>query len=89
MVGRTADGIREAEQGVSLAASNVNDQNSLYSRQQLARVYTITGMKDKAIALLEALALAHYVISPARLRLDPSFASLKGNQRFEKLLVEK
>ncbi len=89
LAGRNADGIREAEQGVSLSASNLNDQNHQYSRLQLARVYTITGMKDKATAILEALALAHYVISSARLRLDPSFASLKGNPRFEKLLVEK
>ena len=87
LAGRAADGIREAEQAVTLSAPQPNDQNNLYSRTQLARVYTITGMKEKAIDGLESLSRAHYSISPWRLRLDPTFASLKGHPRFEKLLV--
>jgi len=87
LAGRTADAIREAEQAVALAAPQPNDANSLYSRLQLVRVYTITGMKEKAIEGLESLSRAQYSISSGRLRLDPTFASLKGNPRFEKLLT--
>jgi TolB-like protein/Flp pilus assembly protein TadD/tRNA A-37 threonylcarbamoyl transferase component Bud32 len=89
LVGRTADGIREAEHGVELAAPQPNDQNSLYARFQLVRVYIIAGQKEKAIDGLESLSLAQYSVTPGRLRLDPTFASLKGNPRFEKLLIEK
>jgi Flp pilus assembly protein TadD len=89
LVGRIADGVREAEQGVALAAPQPTDNNSLYARFQLARVYIIAGMKEKAIAELESLSLAQYSVTPGRLRLDPTFSSLKGNPRFEKLLLEK
>ena len=88
LTGRGADGIREAEQAVALAAPQPNDQNSLYSRVQLARVYIIAGQKEKAIDALESLSHAQYSITPGRLQLDPTFASLKGNPRFEKLRTE-
>jgi TolB-like protein/tRNA A-37 threonylcarbamoyl transferase component Bud32/Tfp pilus assembly protein PilF len=88
MVGQIADGIREAEQGVALGAPQPNDQNSLYSRIQLVRVYITAGMKEKAIDGLESLLRTQYVITPGRLRLDPTFAPLKGNPRFDKLLTQ-
>jgi tetratricopeptide (TPR) repeat protein len=87
--GRSADGVREAEQGVSLAAPQPSDQNSLYSRFQLVRVYIIVGQKEKAIDGLESLSTANYSVTAGRLRLDPTFTSLKGNPRFEKLLIAK
>jgi TolB-like protein/Flp pilus assembly protein TadD len=88
LAGRTAEGIREAERGVELAAPQPNDANSLYSRFQLVRVYVIAGMKEKAIDGLESLSRVKYFVTPGRLRLDPTFASLKGNPRFEKLLAQ-
>ena len=88
LTGRGAEGIREAEQAVALAAPQPNDQNSLYARVQLVRVYIIAGKKEQAIEGLESLSRAQYSITPNRLRLDPTFAPLKGNPRFEKLLTQ-
>ena len=88
LVGRTAEGVREAEQAVALAASQPKDQNSLYSRFQLVRVYIVAGQKEKAIDGLGSLALEQNSVTAGRLRLDPTFASLKGNPRFEKLLAQ-
>jgi serine/threonine-protein kinase len=88
MVGRTADGIREGERAVALGVPHPNDVNSLYARLQLVRTYIAAGMKEKAIDGLEGLLRSHYVITPARLRIDPTFVALKGNPRFEKLLSQ-
>ncbi|MBL0172106.1 MAG: hypothetical protein IPP90_15550 [Gemmatimonadaceae bacterium] len=88
MAGRSVEGVREAEQAVALTASQPSEENSLYARTQLARIYVITGMKERAIDELETLSRAQYSMSLGRLRLDPTFASLKGNPRFEKLLVQ-
>jgi hypothetical protein len=88
MAGRTADGIREGERAVALGVPHPNDVNSLYSGLQLVRTYIAAGMKEKAIDGLEGLLRSHYVITPARLRIDPTFVVLKGNPRFEKLLSQ-
>ncbi|MGH7519011.1 MAG: hypothetical protein ACREOC_16360 [Gemmatimonadales bacterium] len=40
---------------------------------------------DKALDQLEPLLRIPYNLSPGLLRIDPTFAPLKGNPRFEKL----
>ena len=64
------------------------DANNLYYRVQLARIYMAIGATDKALSLLEELLHEHYVITPGRLRIDPTFAPLRGNPRFERLASE-
>ncbi len=86
--GQFAEGIREAEIGHTLGKSKQTGQNGLYSTLQLARTYVLAKMPEKAIDVLTELAGTDYVVTPGRLRLDPSFASLRGNPRFDKLLVD-
>jgi hypothetical protein len=58
-----------------------------YLRHVLARLYLHTGERDKAVDLLEKLLARPYFLTPAWLRIDPSFAPLKGYPRFERLVA--
>jgi hypothetical protein len=58
-----------------------------YVQHQLARIYILTGNQNKAIDALEPLLRTPYFLSPAWLRIDPNFAPLKGNPRFERLIA--
>ena len=58
-----------------------------YIEHQLARIYAITGEHDKTIDALESLLKIPYYLSPGWLRIDPEFAMLKGNPRFDKLIA--
>jgi tetratricopeptide (TPR) repeat protein len=51
-----------------------------------ARIETILGNKDRAAEYLEAIRKKGGFLTPQFLSVDPTFASLKGNARFEKLL---
>ncbi len=86
LTGRSADGLREIERALSKARPNSID--AFYARLQLVRIQLVAGMKEQAIEGLEALSRLPSVVNPGRLRLDPTFAPLKGNPRFEKLLTQ-
>jgi hypothetical protein len=60
-----------------------------YAVHQLARIYTLAGQPERAIDLLEGLLKKPYYLTPAWLRIDPNFKSLRGNPRFEKLAAAK
>ncbi len=51
-----------------------------------ARIETILGNKDRAAEYLEEIRKKGGFLTPQFLSVDPTFASLKGNPRFEKLL---
>ena len=54
----------------------------------LVRTYLLTGEPEKAIDALEPLLKVPYFLSPGWLRIDPAFAPLHGNPRFERLTAE-
>src|SRR3989442_189642 len=58
-----------------------------YAKHQLARIYILVGEPDEALDQLEALLRIPYILSPGWLRIDPNFAPLRGNPRFERLIA--
>ncbi|HKH93219.1 MAG TPA: protein kinase [Gemmatimonadaceae bacterium] len=89
MVGRGAEGVREAERGASLLPTSKDAYTGAYLQHQLARVYLLAGQRERALDVLEPLLRMPYYLSPGWLRIDPTWAPLRGNPRFERLLAER
>ena len=81
-----AEAIRLGERGSELAPLSRDQANGAYGQHQLIRIYLILGENERALDLLDQLIKIPYVLSPGYLRIDPGFAPLKGNPRFERLL---
>jgi Flp pilus assembly protein TadD len=86
-LGRKAEAIRAAERGVALLPISKDAYSGPYNQLQLVRVYILTGEHDKAVTALEPLLQIPFYITPGWLRVDPTFAPLKGNPRFERLIA--
>jgi serine/threonine-protein kinase len=85
--GKKAEAIREAELGDTLAPLSRDKNNGAYGQLQLIRVYLLTGETGKALDRLEdLLKVPFFGISPQWVRIDPTFARLKGNPRLEAIL---
>ena len=84
-LGRSADAVTAGERGFALQKQTWTATNGPYAQHQLARIHMMVGDRARAIELLEALLKVPYYLSPAWLRIDPTFAPLRGEQRFERL----
>ena len=76
---------REAERGATLLPLSKDARDGAYDQYLLARVYLLAGQPDKAMDILEQLLKVPFYVSPAWLRIDPEWTSLRGNPRFKRL----
>ena len=85
-LGQKPAAIREGERGVALSPINREHLEGPYRQHQLARIYMLVGEPEKALDQLEPLLKMPYYLSPGWLKIDPNFALLRGNPRFERLV---
>jgi hypothetical protein len=74
--------VREGERGGALLPIGKDAYQGAYVQHQLVRIYLLVGELEKALDQLEPLLEMPYYLSPGWLRIDPTFAPLKGNPRF-------
>ncbi len=85
-LGDKAAAIREGKRGVELLPISRDATSGPYLQHYLARIYILVGEDEKALDQLEPLLRIPYYLSPGWLKIDPIFAPLRGNRRFERLV---
>ncbi|HTY01173.1 MAG TPA: protein kinase, partial [Bacteroidota bacterium] len=85
-LGRTEEAIREGERGVALLPVEKEAWRGSFRLADLAQIYAMTGNQEKAVDLLQRLLAMPSEFSATSIRLDPRWASLRGNKRFEALV---
>ena len=86
-LGRKAEAIDAGLRGLALSPISRDKRDGPYYQQLMARIYLMVGEPEKAIDMLEPLLKMPYFLSPGWLRIDPTWAALKGNPRFERLIA--
>ncbi len=85
-LGRKDEAVREGQRGLELLPISHDAYYGPYIQHQLARIYILVGEPEKALDQLEPLLKIPYYLSSGWLRIDPNFAPLRGNPRFERLV---
>jgi tetratricopeptide (TPR) repeat protein len=87
-LGNRAAATREGEHGCALAEATGDYTNTIpYCHHVLARIYVAAGDHPHALAQLDTLLATPYMISPAWLAIDPTWAPLKNDPHFQQLLA--
>jgi serine/threonine-protein kinase len=84
-MGRKEEAIAQGLRGLALSPISLDHTNGPYYQHMMARIYLMVGEPEKALDMLEPLLKMPYFLSPGWLRVDPTFASLKGNPRYDRL----
>ncbi len=85
-LGRRAEAVHEGERGVELLPVSRNAAQGADLLRMLALTHLIVGESEPALDRLESLLKIPYYLSPGWLKIDPNFAPLRGNPRFERLV---
>jgi serine/threonine-protein kinase len=86
--GHKAAAIREGQLAIRLTPVSRDAYRAPYIQHQMARIYLLVGEPERALDEIEPLLRMPYMLSPAWLRVDPTFDPLRGNPRFQKLVAE-
>jgi len=90
LAGRKQEAAIQADSALKLRETTNDATLKGYVLFQAARVFIQSGENERALDLLERLiTMPASDITPGYLKIDPSFAPLKGNPRFEKLIAGK
>src|SRR5688572_5846361 len=87
---RGQEGMSQSARGLALARADTTAKWSVvnaYFAYVAARTALVAGDKGKAIELLAESMQLRYFVSPEWLRIDPTWNSVRGDPRFEKLLT--
>src|SRR5688500_2637634 len=84
-LGRRAEAVAAVERSRSLAPIDRDHVVGPYYQQLAAPACLALGDHERALDLLEPLLKMPYFLSPGWLRIDPSFAALRGNARFRRM----
>jgi len=86
-LGGKAEAIQEGERAVAIMPISRDALIGAYLQHDLVRIYLLVGEPEKALDQLEPLLRMPYHLSPGWLKVDPTFAPLRGNPRFERLIA--
>lgn len=85
-LGRREEAIRDRDHGLALAVASKDGWSTIpYAHHVVARIDLALGDHNAAVTELSATLQNPYFISPAWLRIDPTWNPLRGDPRFEKL----
>ncbi len=79
-----SEAVTLGERAVGLEKTGQGNQS--YNMLLLVRTYLAVGEKDKALDTIEQLLQRRYYLTPAWLKIDPTFDALRGNPRFERMV---
>ncbi len=86
-LGREQEGVRRGNEALNAAKlAGAAPWQQSYIQSLLARIHLLVGQPEKAIDHLEELLKLPGMHTPGWLRIDPTFAPLRGNPRFERLI---
>jgi serine/threonine-protein kinase len=86
LAGLKADAVREGEKSLRLRETSLDAVTGPYYKYQVARILIQAGQLERALDLIEPLLKVPGDLTPGWLNIDPIFAPLRGNPRFERLL---
>jgi hypothetical protein len=69
-----------------MTLDETNQSNRSYDQLLLVRLYLALGEQEKALDMIGKVLTEDFYITPAWLKIDPTFRTLKGNPRFERMV---